>query len=61
MQSIVDSALNPKWGNIATKFVEIEVPEGIKYFEGVAGPQGGLVGGGNKILLAKNFKIKPSG
>ena len=60
VQSIIDSALNPKWGNIATKVVKIEVPAGTKYFEGVAAPQGGLVGGGNQVLFPKDFKIDAS-
>ncbi|MGY4024929.1 DUF637 domain-containing protein [Aeromonas rivuli] len=60
VQSIIDSALNPKWGNTATNVVKIEVPKGIKYFEGIAAPQGGLVGGGNQVLFPKDFKIDPS-
>ena len=60
VQSIIDSALNPQWGNTATKVVKIEVPVGTKYFEGVAAPQGGLVGGGNQVLFPKDFKIDTS-
>ena len=60
VQSIIDSALNPKWGNTATKVVEMKVPTGTKLFEGVAAAQGGLVGGGNQVLLPKDFKIDPS-
>ena len=60
VQSIVDSALNPKWGNTATSVVKIEVPIGTKYFEGVAAPQGGLVGGGSQVLFPKDFKIDTS-
>lgn len=60
VQSIIDSALNPQWGNTATKVVKIEVPIGTKYFEGVAAPQGGLVGGGNQVLFPKGFKIDTS-
>jgi len=37
--------------------VKIEVPIGTKYFEGVAAPQGGLVGGGSQVLFPKDFKI----
>lgn len=40
VQLIVDSALNPQWGNTATKVVKIEVPAGTKYYEGIAAPQG---------------------
>jgi filamentous hemagglutinin len=60
VQSIIDSALKPEWGNTATKVVKIEVPIGTKYFEGVAAPQGGLVGGGNQVLFPKDFKIDTS-
>ncbi|WP_324723285.1 hypothetical protein [Lelliottia sp. JS-SCA-14] len=38
VQSINDSALNPQWGNTATKVVKIEVPAGTKYYEGIAAP-----------------------
>jgi hypothetical protein len=41
----------------ATSVVKIEVPIGTKYFEGVAAPQGGLVGGGSQVLFPKDFKI----
>jgi filamentous hemagglutinin len=60
VQSIIDSALNPQWGNTAVNVVKIEVPAGTKYFEGVAAPQGGLVGGGSQVLFPKDFKIDPS-
>jgi hypothetical protein len=61
VQSIIDSALNPQWGNTATNVVKIEVPAGTKYFEGVATPQGGLVGGGIQVLFPKDFKIDAFG
>jgi len=60
VQSIIDSALDPQWGNTATKVVKIEVPAGVKYFEGVAAPQRGLVGGGSQVLFPKDFKIDAS-
>lgn len=47
----------PQWGNTATSVVKVEVPIGTKYFEGVAAPQGGLVGGGSQVLFPKDFKI----
>lgn len=50
-QSIIDSALNPSWGNNATKWVSIEVPAGTTFYEGVAAAQGGLVGGGNQVIV----------
>ncbi|MDD0989713.1 hypothetical protein M5G11_04115, partial [Pseudomonas sp. TNT2022 ID681] len=57
VQSIIDSALKPEWGNTATKVVKIEVPIGTKYFEGVAAPQGGLVGGGIRCCFRKISKL----
>ena len=57
-------AFSPKWVSglirplhTATSVVKIEVPIGTKYFEGVAAPQGGLVGGGSQVLFPKDFKI----
>ena len=50
-QSILDSALDPAWGNNATKIVRIDVPKGVKIYEGVAASQGGLVGGGNQVFI----------
>ncbi|GAA5107764.1 hypothetical protein GCM10023211_09220 [Orbus sasakiae] len=58
VQSIIDSALEPKWGNTATKVVEIKVPAGIKFYEGIAAKQSGLVGGGNQIFFID--KVDPS-
>jgi len=60
VQSIIDSALNPEWGNTAVNVVKVEVPSGTKFFEGVAAQQGGLVGGGNQVLFPKDFKIDPA-
>ncbi len=53
VQSIVDSALDRKWGNTATEVVKMKVPRGTKIFEGVAAPQGGLLGGGNQVWIQK--------
>jgi hypothetical protein len=33
--------------------VKIEVSAGVKIYEGVAAPQGGLVGGGNQVFVPK--------
>jgi filamentous hemagglutinin len=60
VQSIVDSALNPIWGNPATNVVKIEVPVGTKFYEGIAAQQGGLVGGGNQVVFPKDFRIDSS-
>jgi hypothetical protein len=32
VQSIVDSALNPAWGNTATNIIKIEVPSGVTFY-----------------------------
>ena len=60
VQSIIDSALDPVWGNTATKVVTIEVPAGTKFYQGVAAPQGGLVGGGSQVLFPPGFKVDPA-
>ncbi|WP_207222465.1 EndoU domain-containing protein [Herbihabitans rhizosphaerae] len=52
-QSIVDSALDPKWGNNATNWVEIKVPPGTTFYEGAAAPQRRLVGGGNQVVVPR--------
>jgi hypothetical protein len=51
LQSVIDSALDPAWGNNAGKIVRIDVPSGVKFFEGAAAPQRGLVGGGNQVFV----------
>ncbi|MBM4254249.1 MAG: hypothetical protein FJ146_19965 [Deltaproteobacteria bacterium] len=51
IQSIIDSALDPTWGNTGTHWVKIEVPPGTSLYEGVAASQRGLVGGGNQIVV----------
>jgi hypothetical protein len=48
---MIDSALSPSWGNTAEKVVTIKVPAGTTIFEGFAAPQGGLVGGGNQVVI----------
>jgi len=60
VQTIVDSALNPAWGNPATSVVKIEVPSGVTLYQGQAAAQGGLVGGGNQVLFPKNVTINPA-
>ena len=57
VQSIIDSALNPAWGNPATNVVKIEVPVGVRLYQGQAANQGGLVGGGNQVLFPKDVAI----
>ncbi|WP_157692391.1 hypothetical protein [Granulibacter bethesdensis] len=55
LQSVIDSALDQNWGNTATKVVEMQVPAGTHFFEGVAAHQRGLVGGGNQIYFDKTL------
>ena len=57
MQSQLDLALNPDWGNNATNVELVTVPKGTTIYEGVAAPQtinggaGNLLGGGNQIFI----------
>ena len=51
IQSIIDSALLPKWGNSAMNRVRAIIPPGTTLYEGFAASQGGLVGGGNQIYI----------
>ncbi len=57
LQSMIDYALNPKWGNKATNIVKIKIPKGIVYYEGYAGPESGIVGGGKQVYFL-NIRIK---
>ena len=60
VQSIIDSALLPQWGNTATNVVKIEIPAGTRYFTGAAAPQGGLVGGGNQVAFPPGVRVDSS-
>ena len=58
LQSQLDLALNPTWGNTADNVVTIRVPPGTLIYEGVAAPQpisGGssYLGGGNQVIIPK--------
>jgi RHS repeat-associated protein len=53
VQSIIDSALDPAWGNTATSWVSAEIPAGTTFYEGAAAAQRGLVGGGNQIFVQR--------
>jgi hypothetical protein len=48
---MIDSALDPAWGNRATSWVGIRVPAGTIFYEGAVATQRGLVGGGNQVFL----------
>jgi hypothetical protein len=55
LQSQLDSALAPQWGNTAQNVVTIEVPAGTKMYKGYAAPQstgvGQIHGGGSQIYI----------
>jgi hypothetical protein len=51
VQSVIDSALDPTWGNTGTHWVRIEVPADTTIHEGIAAAQRGLVGGGDQVFL----------
>lgn len=51
VQSVVDSALDPMWGDTATRIARIDAPEGVTIFEGAAAAQRGLIGGGNQVFI----------
>ncbi len=57
MQSILDSALDPAWGNTAKHWVEITVPKGTRFFEGVVSgialKTGRLLGGGSQVYIKR--------
>ena len=61
LQSQLDLALNPKWGNSVNKISKVKVHKGTTIYEGVAGEQnlldssgnviGKLPGGGSQIYI----------
>ena len=57
MQSQMDLALNPDWGNTAQNVTTVTVPKGTTIYEGVASSQtinvgaGQLLGGGNQVYV----------
>lgn len=57
MQSQIDLALNPDWGNTARYVTKVTVPKGTTIYVGTAAPQvinggaGILLGGGNQIFI----------
>ncbi len=59
MQSQIDLALNPAWGNSAISVTKVTVPKGTVIYEGSAASQsinggaGSLLGGGNQIYRPK--------
>ncbi len=56
LQSQIDSALNPSWGNTAESVSSIRVPAGTEVFRGAAAPQplaggGSFLGGGSQVYI----------
>jgi len=61
IQSQMDLALNPEWGNTAQNVTQVTVPKGTVIYEGIAAPQamkdslgntiGSLPGGGNQVII----------
>jgi hypothetical protein len=51
LQGMIDLALNPSWGNTASRVAAVRVPAGTTIYEGTAAAQGGLVGGGNQVFV----------
>lgn len=60
IQAILDTALDPSWGNSGTHWIELIVPAGTQIFEGLVAAQRGLVGGGSQIFLldTENVSVK---
>ncbi len=61
LQSQLDLALNPAWGNSTENVIKVIVPKGTTIYEGIAAPQniydslgnviGRLPGGGNQVYI----------
>ena len=47
----MDNVLPAKCGNTAEQVVSVQVSRGTTLFEGIVGPQGGLLGGGNRVFI----------
>jgi filamentous hemagglutinin len=58
LQSAIDSALLPRFGNAATKVVEIEVPAGRTVFEGFAAEQNDVLGGISRLGGGRQIVIR---
>lgn len=52
-QARIDMALNPQWGNTASTVTRFRIPAGTRIFEGAAGPQGSLLGGGSQVFIPR--------
>lgn len=62
IQSQIDLALKPEWGNTTEYVTKVIVPKGTTIYEGTAAPQtlnetiggtGQLIGGGNQVYIPR--------
>lgn len=53
LQSKMDLALKPEWGNTAAEVTTVMVPKGTVIYEGTAAPQGNFLGGGNQVYIPR--------
>ncbi|MHB0984505.1 MAG: DUF637 domain-containing protein, partial [Sulfuricella sp.] len=54
LQSQIDLALRPEWGNTATQVTTIQVPAGQTIYQGAAASQGGAqIGGGSQVFIPR--------
>ena len=51
IQSQMDLALNPKWGNTAEFVTTVTVPKGTAASQTINGGAGRLIGGGNQVYI----------
>jgi hypothetical protein len=56
LQTQIDLALNPAWGNTLERVATARVPAGTAIYEGAAAPQaigsgGSLIGGGSQVYI----------
>ncbi len=67
LQTTLDLAIDPAWGNNVTKWIEIKIPAGTKIYEGIASETmlrrgtsnvavGQLLGGGQQVYINDNIK-----
>ena len=53
IQSTIDSALDPTWGNSGKYWIKAKIPKGTQIFEGRAASQKGFAGGGSQVFVEK--------
>jgi LysM repeat protein len=55
LQTTIDSAILPEWGNTMANVTKICVPPGVTIYQGAAAAQGALVGGGNQVVILQEI------